>query len=128
MGLDGASASTEDAGSSEAVAVTLASNLSKATVMKVDVKMSNGELRRSSHQRRMVRGLRPVRRAKPCCVIPRTAKASRRSEGKRMGRQVVAFIGHAPRAMARTMQNAAKDAAAIKSRMARAMSMVCLQG
>lgn len=128
MGLDGAAASTEDAGSSGAVAVTLASNLSKATVMKVAVKMSNGASRRSSHQRRMVRGLRPVMRAKPCCVIPRTAKASRRSEAKRMGRAVVAVIGHAPKAKARTMQNAANDAAAIKSRMARAIIIVGFQG
>ena len=66
-------------------------------------------------------------RAKPCCVIPRTAKASRRSEGNRMGRQVVAFIGHAPKAIARTMQNAANEAAAIRSRMARAISMVIFQ-
>ena len=127
-GLGGASASTEDAGPLDAVAVTLASNLSKATVMNVAVKMSNGASRRSSHQRRMVRGLRPVMRAKPCCVIPRTAKAARRSKGVRMGRADVAFIGHAPKAMAMTTQNAANDAAAIRSKMARAMSMVIFQG
>lgn len=116
------------AGSDEAVAVTLASNLSKATFMKVAVKMSKGALRRSSHQRRIVRGLRPVRRAKPCCVMPRTAKATRRSQGVRTGRPDVEVIGHAPKAKARTMQNAANDAAAIRSKIARAISMMCLQG
>ena len=104
------------------------SNLSKATVMKVAVKMSNGASRRSSHQRRMVRGLRPVMRAKPCCVMPRADKASRRSEGVSTSPGDVAFIGHAPRAMAMTMQNAANDAAAIRSKIARAISMVFFRG
>ena len=52
--------------------------------MNVLVKMSKGSSRRSSHQRRTVLGLRPVRRANPCCVIPRSDKAARRSEGSRM--------------------------------------------